>query len=275
MMQRRIAGLTVDVAPPERSKFKSPLILIHGLWSGSGCWSTWATHFSNLGWECWAINFRGRTGEQDSKILERLSFQDCLEDLKEVIAAAPFPPVLMGHDLGGLIAQKAAEEETISAVVLVAPIPSRGMRDSLPRALGLLRLKYWPLIMLGRPFCLQEKDFRRFWLAPLDEDWHPEILRTMVPDSSRLIKELFNPGVEVDSARVHSPLLFIAGDEDKVVSASSLREMALRFGADFKSYPGNGHWMMGEQGGKEIVRDIHRWVVQKLGEEILFTEQGE
>ena len=271
-MERRIAGLVVDVALPEKPKFKSPLILIHGLWSASWCWNAWGTHFCNLGWECWAINFPGRTGENDIEVLERLTFRDCLAGLEKVIAAAPFPPVLMGHDLGGLIAQKAAEEEKISALILVSTLPPRGMREVLPRVLRLLRLKYWPLIFLGRPFSLQVKDFRRIGLAAAKKGQNPEILRSMIPDSSHLIKEFFSRRVEVNPTRSRSPVLVISAREDRVVASSSLREMAQRLGADFKEYAEHGHWIIGEEGGQGIVRDIHRWVVQTLGEEILLAE---
>ena len=54
-----------------------------------------------------------------------------------------------------------------------------------------------------------------------------------------------------------------------------MREMARWLGGDIKEYPDHGHWMMGEDSGEEIVRDIHRWVVQRLGEEILLADLSE
>jgi hypothetical protein len=47
--------------------------------------------------------------------------------------------------------------------------------------------------------------------------------------------------------------------------------MAAWLGADFKEYPGQGHWLI-ERDGESIVRDIHRWIIQKLGEKILLAE---
>lgn len=274
-MERWIEGLLADVAPPEKPKFKSPLLLIHGLWSGSWCWRQWATHFSNLGWECWAVNLRGRVEEGRPKVLEQLTFQDCVEDLKRVIGDASFPPVLLAHGLGGLMAQKVAEEKKISALILLSSRAPAGIKVVTSRALRLLHLKYWPLIFLGRPFCLQEKDFRRIWLASLAENQHPEILRSMVPDSSHLIKEFFAPRAEIDPARIRCPVRIIAGSDDRIVPVSSLRKMAQRLSADFREYPNHGHWVMGEDRGEEIVRDIHRWLVQRLGEEILLAEFSE
>jgi pimeloyl-ACP methyl ester carboxylesterase len=271
-MEKWIGGLLADASPPEKPKFKSPLILIHGLWSGSWCWHQWATHFSNLGWECWAINFRGRFEGRPLEALKALTFQDCVEDLRRVIRAASFAPVVVAHSMGGLIAQKAFEEEKVSALVLLSSLPPGEVKNAMPQALRLLRLKYLPLIFLHRPFRLEERDLRQSWLASLPESQHPDILKRMVADSSHLISEFFNRRAEVDSGRIRCPVLVIGGCKDRVVDTAALREMAQKLGADLKEYPNRGHWMMGEQGGEEIVRDIHRWVIQKLGEEILLAE---
>lgn len=274
-MEKWIGGLLVDASPPEKPKFRPPLVLVHGLWSGSWCWHPWATHFSNLGWECWAVNFRGRFEERAPQILKQLKFQDCVEDLKRVIRAAPFPPVLLAHSLGGLIAQQAAEEERLSALVLLSSLPPGKIKMITSHALRLLRLKYSPLIFFGRPFRLEQRDLRRSWLASLPESQRPDILKRMVPESSHLISEFFSRSVEVDPKRIRCPVLVVGGGEDRVVPMASMREMAQWLGADLKEYLNHGHWMMGEGGGEEVVRDIHRWIVQKLGEKILLAEFSE
>jgi hypothetical protein len=51
--------------------------------------------------------------------------------------------------------------------------------------------------------------------------------------------------------------------------------MAQTLGADFKDYQGHGHWMMEEEGWEAIVNDIHRWLVQRLGEKLLLAETSE
>ena len=271
-MEMWIGDLLTDASPPEKPKFKSPLVLVHGLWSGSWCWQPWAAHFSNLGWECWAVNFRGRFEEKRQPILKRLDFEDCVEDIRKVIRSATFPPVLVAHSLGGLVAQKATEEEKVSALVLLSSLPPREIRMATPRLLHHLRLKYAPLIFLRRPFSLEQKDFRRVWLASVADGQRPDILRRMVPESSYLVREFFDRRIEVQPERIHCPVLIVGGEQDQVVSIASLREMAQRLGADFREYHQHGHWMLGESGGEAIVRDIHRWVVQKLGERILLVE---
>lgn len=275
-MEKWIGNILLDVSPPERGKFKCPLILIHGLWTTGRCWRSWATHFSNLGWECWAVNFRGRYEKNALEVLNQLSFQDCVDDLKEVIRTSEFPPVLLAHDLGGLVAQKAVAQVETSALALLACLPPREAMPELPRALRLLRLKYSPLLFLGRPFRLDEKDFRKHWLNALPPGEHAEPLRCLVVDSTHLVREFFERRVQLDPMPIRSPALVVAAGEDRVAPAMSLRQLADRIGADFRDYAGHGHWIMGgEGGGEEIVSDIHRWIVKKAGEGILLAEFAE
>jgi pimeloyl-ACP methyl ester carboxylesterase len=274
-MEKWIGKILIDVSSPERAKFKSPMILVHGVWTSSRCWRAWATHFANLGWECWAINFPGRFEKNALDVLQRLTFQDCVSDLKQVIRAAEFPPVLVAHDLGGLIARRAAAEESLSGLILLASLPPKeALPEPPPRALRLLRLKYAPLLFLQTPFRIEEKDFRKHWLNALPPAAHPEAFRSLVPDSAHLIREFFDRGVDLDSGSVRFPVLVVAPGEDRIAPPAALRQFAERIGAEFCACDGHGHWIMGEDGGEEAVRDMHRWIVKNAGEKILLDEES-
>ncbi len=271
-MEMWIGDLLADASPPEKAKFKAPVVLVHGLWSGGWCWQKWATHFCNLGWECWAINFRGRFEERPGPILRQLDFAACVEDVRRILRSSPFPPVVVAHSLGGLVAQKAAEAETISALVLLSCPSPRQLQPVAPRPLRLLRLKYSLLMALGRPFRLEEKDFRRLWFSALPEAEQADLSRRMIPESGYLIRDFFERGIEVRFDRVGCPVLVMGGSEDPVVPVSGLQDLGRSLGGDLQVYPGHGHWILGESGGQAIVRDIHRWVVRKLGGKILLAE---
>ncbi len=271
-MKREIGSLEADVFLPENPKFKSPLIFVHGLWSGGWSWHEWVTQWSNLGWECWVVNFRGRTEEKAQEILARLTFEDCVNDLQGVVRAAAYPPVILAHNFGGLVAMKVAEATELSALVLMAALPPAQMEAAPTRPFRLLRLKYSPLVFLGRSFRPQEKDFSNNWLSSVPENWRPGILRGVVPESRHLIKEFFYRRVEIDPARIRCPVLVTGGGQDRLLSSSALHELAAGLDAQVLEYPRHGHWMMGETEGQKIVREIHRWVIQKLGERILLAQ---
>jgi len=271
-MRKQIGEVLIDVSPPEKPKFRSPLILVHGLWSGSWCWSDWATRFSNLGWECWAVNLRGRVGDNPQRTVARLTFDQCVEDLKEVIRAAGPSPVLLGHSLGGVMAMEAAEDENVSALILVSPPLPGNEPTSAGRVLQLLRLKYFLLVLLRWPIRIKEDDFSLHWLASLPRDQHGEALKGLVPESSYLVERLCKTHVSSESALVRCPAFVVAGTDDRVMPVEAVRQRARTLGAEFKEYSGHGHWMIAEEGWEKVVNDVHRWVVKRLGEEILLAE---
>src|SRR5574341_583129 len=201
-MEKRIGDIVADVFPPEKPKFKSPLILLHGLWSGSWCWRLWATHLSNLGWECWAVNLRGRCGARAHEALRALDFNRCVDDLRQIIRVPAIPPIVLAHDLGGLVAQKAVEEERVSALILLSPFVPQDIPVTPSRPLRLFRLKYWPLVFFRRPFRPEQRDFSRTWLASLPPAERSRVFQTLVPDSSQLIRELFQRRVRVNQDRI-------------------------------------------------------------------------
>ena len=270
-MKTVIAGLSADHYPPEQKKFKSPLLLVHGVWSGPWCWQSWATHFCNLGWNCTAVDLRRRATENPLGNLHNLSFNDCVRDLGEVIRSFSSPPVLVAMNLGALMALKALEESRLAALVLVSPSPPGNLAAARSRPQRLLWLKYRLLLFLSRPFRIDEKDFRVHFLTPLPENLQTGLTRQTVPESSALVREFLAPRIGLEPGRLSDPLLVLGGTHDKLTPAATSSRIAQWLGGEFREYPAQGHWLI-EYDGESIVRDIHRWIIQRLGEKILLAE---
>jgi pimeloyl-ACP methyl ester carboxylesterase len=270
-MKQFIAGLSTDHYPPEQEKFKSPLLLVHGVWSGPWCWHGWATHFCNLGWGCTAVDLRRRATDNPLGNLHNLSFNDCVRDLGEVIRSFSSPPVLVAMNLGALMALKALEENKLAALILVSPSLPGNLTVARSRPQRLLWLKYRLLLFLGRPVRIDEKDFRVHFLTPLPENLQIGLAQQTVPESSALVREFLAPRIGLEPGRLSCPLVVLAGTHDKLTPAVTSNRMAQWLGGEFREYPTQGHWLI-EYDGESIVRDIHRWIIQRLGEEILLAE---
>ncbi|HSF56554.1 MAG TPA: alpha/beta hydrolase [Candidatus Binatia bacterium] len=270
-MKTVIAGLSGEHYPPEQEKFKSALLLVHGVWSGPWCWQTWATHFCNLGWDCTAVDLRRRAVENPLGNPPDLSFSDCVRDLEEVIRSFSNPPVLVAMNLGALMALKALEKSTLAALVLVSPSPPGNLGAARSRTQRLLWLKYRLLLFLGRPFRIDEKDFRVHFLTPLPENLQIGLTRQTAPESTALAREFLAPSIGVEPAASSCPLLVLGGTHDRLTLAATGSRMAQWLGGEFREYPAQGHWLI-EYDGESIVRDIHRWIIKMLGEKILLTQ---
>ncbi|MFL6807337.1 MAG: alpha/beta hydrolase [Xanthobacteraceae bacterium] len=121
MRKTEIGGfpaLTVD------GRHGRPLVLfIHGSFSTHEPFSRWLTVCEKSGWRAAVAARRGRL-DLDPPCADGLTIADYLDDTRRVIDALGERPILIGHSLGGLIAQKLAEEDRAAALVLLAPVPA-------------------------------------------------------------------------------------------------------------------------------------------------------
>ena len=170
------------------------------------------------------------------------------------------------------MALKAAEEEETSAVTALA-VPAAG-RGAGAHLRSLFR-KYRVLFFLNRPVQLTEKDLALFWLASLPEDRRKAVLAETVAESSRFAAELFRPTVAPEAGRIRCPVLVVGGTADRVAPVDGMRQMARLLKAEIREYRDRGHWILGEEGWDKVVDDIHKWLVQQLGADLLLSELPE
>ena len=72
--------------PPQKMKFKHPLLFLHGAFSGAWCWKeNYLDYFASQGFECLALSLRGHGDSKSHKPLDQLSLRDYQEDLFSVI----------------------------------------------------------------------------------------------------------------------------------------------------------------------------------------------
>jgi pimeloyl-ACP methyl ester carboxylesterase len=97
---------------------RPPLLFVHGAYGGSWMWSKYIPHFVSNGWNCYVMNMRSH---YKSRLLDmtKVSFQDYLADIKEVISECGEAPILLGHSMGGILGQKLAETVSLAGLVLI------------------------------------------------------------------------------------------------------------------------------------------------------------
>jgi pimeloyl-ACP methyl ester carboxylesterase len=110
---------------------RPPLIFVHGAYTGSWMWSKFIPHFVSEGWKCYVMNMRShyRSRAMD---LTKVSFEDYLEDIKEIIAECGETPIVVGFSMGGILCQKLAETEKLAGMILVDSSVSREVNKIAP-----------------------------------------------------------------------------------------------------------------------------------------------
>ncbi len=273
-MKQRLAGLCADVSFPERNKFTAPLLLIHGLWMGSWMWRTIAPALALRGWECWALDLRGRHDSRPAPRIGRVRLEDYVEDVTTAVQQLWALPVVWGADLGALLALRAAAHLSPRAVVCSSPLLPRSWLPGARPPLPLVRLPALPAVLWGRPLSPPRPGIAREFLFPgLSSDLQAELQRQLIPDSGLVARTLSREPLAQE--KPNCPLLVVYGGADRMSSAAACRAMGHAFGADHHTYPDLGHWLYSGPSAIALVRDVHRWIIRSLSEPLLVPLEEE
>jgi len=275
-VERKVGDLGVEETLPERSKFTAPLLLIHGLWAGHWSWQAYAGYLAHRGWECWAIDLRGRPASRPVRDVGKVSLQDYVDDVAEVTRGLETQPILMGHGLGGLVALAAAASLRVRALVVLAPLVPRGWTAAAHPPLLFIRLKTLPALLWRRPLSPPPRALAASCLlAGLPPTAQQSVWSRLVPDSGALVYNLVRGRLPFPALPGLPPLLVVVGAEDQLTPVSAARQLAERLHADYQEHPKRGHWLLEGPGWEETAASIHRWLVKSLGESLLLPPEEE
>ncbi len=251
------------------------LFMIHGMWGGPWFWENYTRYFGAKGYSCVATTLPYHDvdprGAPDPR-LGTTGLLDYADALEKEIRELPERPILVGHSMGGLLAQLLASRGLAKAAVLLTPSAPAGivtLRPSLIRS-------FWSSHMTWgfwrKPFrqTFGEAVYSMMHLLP-ENQWRP-LYNSLVFDSGRAVLEIghwyLDPqhASRVDAAKVTCPVLVIAGAEDRITPASVVRQVAKKYGAEYKEFPGHAHWIAGEPGWEEVADYVAAWL-ERLAEE--------
>jgi pimeloyl-ACP methyl ester carboxylesterase len=207
---------------------RPPLLFIHGSFATHRCFAAWMELLAARGWGGVAAARRGRHGLAPERA-RGLTIADYLADTIAVMAAMDHAPVLVGHSLGGLIAQKIAERGRCRALVLLAPAPAAMLTAqavALPWLLPML-----PGIFSGRSIIPSRRAAARIALNRTPEPDRRRIHGALVRESGQVYREMLLGAVKVDAAGVSCPVLVVGGHEDRIISRALLKRTAARYRA--------------------------------------------
>ncbi len=134
---------TISRQPPAHAR-PTPLLFVHGLWTGLWCWTEhFLDYFAAHGYAAHALSLRGHGNSEGRERLRWIRLSEYVDDLAQVAAQLPSAPVVIGHSNGGAVVQKYLETHDAPAGVLMASVPPAG---AIPSAIRTLLRHPWPFI---------------------------------------------------------------------------------------------------------------------------------
>lgn len=123
-----VQGLEVYSCLPAKKSPHPPVLFIHGAFAGAWMWTeTFMPFLAEAGYACHAVSLRGHGGSHGREQMNSHSIADYVDDVKTIVDWLDETPVLVGHSMGGFIAQKFLEHHEVPGVALVCSVPPQGL----------------------------------------------------------------------------------------------------------------------------------------------------
>lgn len=247
---------------PEQRRFETPLVFIHGAFVGAWCWQEhFLPWFAAQGFEVYAPSLRGHGGSDGH--LNTSGIQDYVADVASVTDELAVTPVLIGHSMGGLVAQRYLEEYASAATVLMASVPLSGLTESTMRLLtGDPALLAQMALMQAVPSAVDpEVAQRAMFSEALGDELLAHYAAAVQPESQRAIWDM-TMGTLPRPWRVPDHPMFVMGaEEDSLFRPDEVRRTSEAYGAPVHIEPAMAHAMMVEPGWEGIAARIRDWLV--------------
>lgn len=215
----------------------TPILFIHGLWLHRSSWNKWSARFAKEGFFPVAPGWPGEAQyaadlREDPQHGAGTSVTSVLSYLSALTEALTLPPIIIGHSMGGLVAQVLAGRGLARATVAIAPTPFRRM----PTFFWGSEDVVWPILRnpanRSRAFTLTPSQFKVRFANTLDENESNELYRAyVIPAPAKPLFETalanLDPWTDIavdTTCEQRGPLLLIAGEHDQVVTTDSIEQ---------------------------------------------------
>jgi len=249
------------------------IVMIHGMWGGSWCWDNYRAFFEQRGFRCHTPVLRHHDvspHDAPAAALGRVSLQDYADDLERYLRKMDEPPILMGHSMGGLLAQILGARGCGKGLVLLTPASPAGIN-----ALSYTVIRsFWGILskwgFWRTPHRISYKAAVYAMLNCLSAEQRRTEYAKLVFESGRAAAEIgfwlldLHGAARVEAAAITCPMLVVGAAEDRITPVAVIRKVARKYAhvSTYREVAGHAHWVIGEDGWEDIAETVHRWLVE-------------
>ncbi|SEW02548.1 Lysophospholipase, alpha-beta hydrolase superfamily [Chryseobacterium wanjuense] len=261
----------------ETAKQKSNIIVfIHGLFLNNESWTEWKNYFEAIGYTVYAPAYPGHTGNPVSlranidPELITAGFTDVMNVMNSFVDSLSEKPIVIGHSMGGLVAQKLAEAGKAVACVSIDGAPPKNVMPPFTTI-----KTTWPALNIfknnSHAYLGTRKWYRKsFFNTVSEEESNSFYEKHAVPESRKIVKEsAFSSASKINFKKPHVPLLFISGEMDAFFPPGFIKKIAGMYSdknsiVQFKMFEKRSHFICGEKNWMQVADYINIWLCDVL-----------
>jgi non-heme chloroperoxidase len=255
-------------------KPKQPVIvMIHGMFVGPWCWDPYRNYFEQRGYRVITPTLRYHDlplSSPPNPGLMETGIRDYVADVEKELRALDQKPIVIGHSMGGLIAQILASKGLAKATILIAPAVPRGIS---------------PISWTGiKSFWINRQRFGH-WREPLRPTFEGAVyssLHLLPPDEQKKVFDNFtyespraaweisfwyfdrHKATYVDESKVTCPILTIVGTDDRLTPPGIARKIHNKYKSvsTYREFNPHSHFIIAEPGWEEAANSIEAWIAE-------------
>lgn len=236
----------------------APILCLHGLFAGAWVYDDALLRIAARGHAVQALSFHSHLSASARAAIGRQSIGDLCDEAAES-ARALDRPIVIGHSLGGLVAQMLVARNLARAAILISSAPPRGIAV-LSAPLLARMTRYLPALLMSRAFKPSDADLDALVLNCVPVPDRAAIRDRLVPDSGRAARQAALGVVAVPVSAVRAPVLVVSGDRDRFVPLGVARRIAARYAVPLHIAPGHGHFLFAEPGWELHLDAMLDWI---------------
>lgn len=250
------------------------IVFVHGLFLNHQSWANWVSFFEEKGYTCYAPSYPldndtpAGLWKNTPPELGKIDFEVVFNHYEKFIDSLPEKPIIIGHSMGGLIAQKLVESEKAEAAICISTAAPKGVMTTkwsfLKSNFGLLNpfkgnSVYYPT----------KKWFHYAFANTMDRTASDNYFEQFVtPESRNIPRGTLKSFAKINFKQSHVPLLFITGSEDHIIPSSLVKKNFKKYKEDtgtkeLKIFEGRGHLICMDEKWREVAIFTLNWINDK------------
>lgn len=258
-------ALEIVETAPTGPRIGPPLLLLHGAFGGAWMWAEHlGPYLAARGRVSVAVSLRGHGASEGREALAGTTLDDYVADARFALELLPQAPVVVGHSLGGLIAQRLIGRVQMRALALVCALPPEGLALVDART-AVTEPVVWLDALAGAapptPGAPPGGAAPRLLFSEgLPAARVRRYAALMTPEAPRALSQAQGPGPVLSAFLTRLPTLVIGAAQDPLVRRSCTLRTAFYHAARHETLDPSGHFPMLDVSAAALGRRLIDWL---------------